>query len=329
MADPYSLEESELRERENRFNSLRAMDSYDIALALASGYSLYGETAMRDLMSYDPVKYQEVQKWQKWIQTGDTVNAIASGEHGSATTQIDKSTNTVNNSINSWTNMNSNERTHDQVQALLTGRLSNNQTATTATQEMLNLKSQIAELEEKMANLPKEAKASFKGDVPQYVVDAFVSNNAQRYQSEINKLQSRYQSALDLYKTELSNAQWMTEMDLKQKEYNFKVNQQNWENAYKTSQTAWEQAFKTRQQDRTEQYQANALLMNNIKTDKNGNPYIINPDGTYEYLSDATYSNAIKGQIQSAIDSLNASWKDGTDGGQCEEFTDSFNRTTF
>ena len=286
------------------------MDSYDIALALASGYSLYGETAMRDLMSYDPVKYQEVQKWQKWIQTGDTVNAIASGEHGSATTQIDKSTNTVNNSINSWTNMNSNERTHDQVQALLTGKLSNNQTATTATQEMLNLKSQIAELEEKMANLPKEAKASFKGDVPQYVVDAFVSNNAQRYQSEINKLQSRYQSALDLYKTELSNAQWMTEMDLKQKEYNFKVNQQNWENAYKTSQTAWEQAFKTRQQNRTEQYQANSLLMNNIKTDKDGKPYIINPDGTYEYLSDATYSNALKGQIQGAIDSLNTAWQD-------------------
>lgn len=270
------------------------MDSYDIALALSSGYSLYGETAMRDLMSFDPAKYQEVQKWMKWIQTGDTVNAIASGKSGSATTQIDKTTNTVNNSIESWTNSNSNERTHDQVQELLTGKLGNNQTATTATQEMLNLKSQIAELEEKMANLPKEAKASFKGDVPQYVVDAFVSNNAQRYQSEINKLQSRYQSALDLYKTELSNAQWMTEMDLKQKEYNFKVNQQNWENAYKTSQSAWEQAFKTRQQDRTEQYQANSLLMNNIKTDKNGNPYIINPDGTYTYLTDATYSQALK-----------------------------------
>jgi len=53
------------------------MDSYDIALALASGYSLYGETAMRDLMSYDPAKYEEVKRWEKRIQTGDTVNAIA------------------------------------------------------------------------------------------------------------------------------------------------------------------------------------------------------------------------------------------------------------
>lgn len=77
---------------------------------------------------------------------------------------------------------------------------------------MLNLKEQIAELEEKMANLPNEAQKAFKGDVPQYIVDAFVSNNAQRYQSEINKLQSRYNSALDLYKTELSNTQWEAEM---------------------------------------------------------------------------------------------------------------------
>lgn len=83
------------------------MDSYDIALALSSGYSLYGETAMRDLMSYDPAKYQEVQQWVKRIQTGDTVNAIAQGEHGSATEQLDKSTNTVNDSIDVWVNSNS------------------------------------------------------------------------------------------------------------------------------------------------------------------------------------------------------------------------------
>lgn len=123
---------------------------------------------------------------------------------------------------------------------------------------------------------------------------------------------------LDLYKIEVSNAQWQTEMELKQKEYNFKVNQQNWENA-----------FKTRQQDRIEQYQANSLLMNNIKTDKDGKPYIINPDGTYEYLTDATYEKAIKSQIQKAVDALNLSWQDGMDGGQCEEFTDTFNNTTF
>lgn len=340
IADPYSVEEAELRQRQNRYNSLKAMDSYDIALALASGYSLYGETAMRDLMSYDPVKYEEVKRWEKRIQTGDTVNSIAQWKHGSATEQVTKSTDVVNDSINAWTNNNSNERTHNQVQELLTGKLTNNQTATTATQEMLNLKEEIAELEEKMANLPKEAQKAFKGDVPQYIIDAFVSNNAQRYQSEINKLQSRYNSALDLYKTELSHAERESEMELKVAEYNFKINQQNWDNAFKTSQQNWENAFKinselwnqqfkTRQQDRTEKYQSDSLLMNNVKTDKKWMPYIVNPDGTYTYLTNSTESKLLESYVQNAVDTLNAVYQDGMDGGQCEEFTDSFNNSVY
>jgi hypothetical protein len=40
--------------------------------------------------------------------------------------------------------------------------MANNQVATTATQEMLNINKQIAEYEEKLNNLEKEANAAFK-----------------------------------------------------------------------------------------------------------------------------------------------------------------------
>jgi hypothetical protein len=90
--------------------------------------------------------------------------------------------------------------------------MNSNQTAQTATQEMLNINKDIAEIQEKMNKLPQEAKKAFKGDVPQYIVDAFVANRNAQYQSELNKLQSRYNSAVDLYKTELSNEQWKAEM---------------------------------------------------------------------------------------------------------------------
>ena len=153
------------------------MQSYDIALALSSGYSLYGETAMRDLATYNPQKYQEVQTELKKIQQGDTMNAIASGETATATTQADNATNVVNSSIDTWVNQNSTSRNSGQVQDILTDKLANSQTATTATQEMLNLQAQMAEIEERIANLPKEAQKAFKGDVPQYIVDAYVANN--------------------------------------------------------------------------------------------------------------------------------------------------------
>ena len=149
----------------------------------------------------------------------------------------------MNNSITSWVNQNSTERTSDQVQSLLTDKLANSQVANSATEEMLNINAQIAEIEERMNNLPNEAKKAFKGDVPQYIIDAYVSNNSQRLQSELNKLQSRYNGAIELYKTELSQKQWETEMELKEKEYNFKVSQQNWENTFKQNQQNWTQYY--------------------------------------------------------------------------------------
>lgn len=123
---------------------------------------------------------------------------------------------------------------------------------------MLNIKSQIAEIEEKMANLPNEAKKAFRGDVPQYIVDAYVANNSQRLQSELNKLQSRYNGAIELYKTELAQKQREVEMDLKNRQFNFDVNQSMRERNFKATQQAWENDYKTK-----------SLLMSSIKTDAN------------------------------------------------------------
>jgi hypothetical protein len=51
---------------------------------------------MRDLATYDPQKYQEVQSELKKIQQGDTMNAIASGETDSITKQTTKASDTIN-----------------------------------------------------------------------------------------------------------------------------------------------------------------------------------------------------------------------------------------
>lgn len=68
---------------------------------------------MRDLATMDPMKYQEIQTELKKIQAENKVNAIASGKHGSATDQINTSTDVVNNDINNRVNANSTDRTYD------------------------------------------------------------------------------------------------------------------------------------------------------------------------------------------------------------------------
>jgi hypothetical protein len=102
---------------------------------------------------------------------------------------------------------------------MLTDKLASSQTAQTATQEMININTQIADIQERMQNLPNEAKKVFKGDVPQYLVDAYVSNNMQRLQSELGTLQNRYSGLIDMYKTEVAQKQWETEMELKNRQF--------------------------------------------------------------------------------------------------------------
>jgi len=286
------------------------MDSYDIALCQTSGVSLYGETAMRDLATYDPQKYQEVQTYIKQIQQGDTVNAIASGENKSTTSQVDNSTKAVNSSIDTWVSQNSTPRSSGQVQDIITNKLASSQVAQTATQEMLNLKKDMAELESELENLPKTVKNQFRGDVPQYIIDAKIANENQRIQAELSKLQSRYNGAIELYKTELAQKQREVEMDLNERKFKSDQNYRNWEMTYNNKKLAlsaqnqaWEQNYKNQQ-----------LKYDNIK-EINGEAYVMDATtGKWTKLSDdmayQTYMTDTKDKLRTYLQMF----PDGADG---------------
>ena len=322
--DPYSPEAVVLRRRQANYQSLQSMDSYDIALCQTSGVSLYGETAMRDLATYDPQKYQEVQTYIKQIQQGDTVNAIASGENKSTTSQVDNSTKAVNSSIDTWVSQNSTPRSSGQVQDIITNKLASSQVAQTATQEMLNLKKDMAELESELENLPKTVKNQFRGDVPQYIIDAKIANENQRIQAELSKLQSRYNGAIELYKTELAQKQREVEMDLNERKFKSDQNYRNWEMTYNNKKLAlsaqnqaWEQNYKNQQ-----------LKYDNIK-EINGEAYVMDATtGKWTKLSDdmayQTYMTDTKDKLRTYLQMF----PDGADGWQCEEFTDAFTYST-
>lgn len=229
---------------------------------------------MRDLQQYDPQKYNDIQNQLKAIQIGENVNSIAKDGHINITSQIESTTQNINNDIDSRAKKNSTAESYSSTLNTLTDKLASSQTAQTATQEMLNINKDIAEIQSKMENLPNEAKKAFKGDVPDYLVRAYVSNKQQEYQAQISKLQSRYQSASDLYKTELAQKQWEAEMELKNKQfqadqtrkqfdYNFKIQQQNRENNFKTNQFNRQVG----QQDRKNNLDLAQFNLQSIKTD--------------------------------------------------------------
>ena len=316
LQDSNSVYADVAQSRINTVKSMLSIDPYDIATAMAAWANPFSDMAMRDLMQYAPERYQQIQAELKKIQGWETANAIATWTAWPNVTWT--ATSNTNNWVDTWAEwVSSSPLQTSQTITKISNAMANNQVATTATQEMLNINKQIAEYKEKLNNLEKEANAAFKWDVPQYIVSAYMANRRQQYQSEINKLESRYNSALDLYKTELSNAQWKEEMNLKYLQYQQWVSNDNW----------------------TRYYQSQQLKMNSIKW-VDGKAYQMNGDWTITQLSDATalmnYNNDVNSALQGYM-SIYTSWwatktgngyKYNVSGGQCETFTDNFTEAT-
>lgn len=307
--DPNSIENIMNTARNMNYTALQSMSSEDIATSINAWYSPYWTQAMRDLMQFDPAKYQEVQNFLKEQQGQTSVNDIMKDWVVKGTTVTKTNTDSLNSSVD--TRASSVSSSPEQAWNMtneISKTMASNATATSATQEMLNINKDIAEYEQKLKDLPSEAKKAFKWDVPQYVYQAYVSNKAQEYQSAIDKLEKRYNSAMDLYKTELSNAQWEAEMNLKERQFQQNVNNDNRTRTYQSMQL-----------DLSRQN----LALNSIKRD-NGKAYQINSDWSITQLTDATAYNSYVASVNSAIQWYNAVYQDGMQGGQCETFTDNF-----
>ena len=319
-ADPNAIQATINMARENNFKNLQKMSSYDIALSMAYWTDPYWAQAMADLAQFDPQKYQDIQMQLKNIQSMEDVNNIAQGNWVDKTAQTDRTTETINNDADRWLDQNAKWDERESLKETLQLAMNSNQTAQTATQEMLNINKDIAEIQEKMNNLPQEAKKAFKGDVPQYIVDAFVANRNAQYQSELNKLQSRYNSAVDLYKTELSNEQWKAEMWLKQMQLQADLNAQAWDQAYKTKQFEW----------------SKAMDMQNINLKKiqwfQGKAYQVNANGTVSELTSVPGKSSmdlLRDQVITSVQQYFSNIEDWEVAGSCEHATNTWNQALY
>lgn len=313
VADPYNVEKATNQARIANLRRLQTMSSEDIATSITWWYTPYGDQAMRDLMQYNPEKYVEVQQFIKQQKWQNSINSITTGEiSGMNTTQT--AIDNVNNWVDSWADgLSSSPQQAWQLVTNISSSMANNWVATTATQEMLNLNAQMADIQEKMANVKKDAQKAFKWDVPQYIVDAYANNRLQKYQSEYNKLESRYNAAMDLYKTELDNAKWKEEMNLKYLQYQQWVSESNWKQYYQSMQ----------------------LKQSSVQR-VNGKAYQMNFDWTMTQISDTTayttYQKNTSQLLQWYIAQYTNGWATKTANGykyniswwQCEAFTDNF-----
>ena len=307
LADPYSIEAKMYASRKNNYEALQSLDSYDIAVLVSDGTTPYGEQAMYDLQRYDPVKYKEIQDYVKEIKAEDYINNLTHWSANLGSNIVDVTDTTIENDIKSWVDQNSDERTADQINTSLSDKIDNNLTIGSAKAQMIKYKEQIVDLQAELEDLPNQAKKAFKGDVPDYFYKAYISNNSQRIQHDIEKLESKYTWLADIYKTELAQAQREAEMELKYKQLSATETQNKFDQWYKMAQ----------------------LEQNSVQwaKDSNGNMYaykIIN--WQVVKVTDGTAYQWYLTNVDSTVTQANQMvWQYF---GQCEVFTDSMSNKT-
>lgn len=235
LTDWYAINQQIVQSRINKVVALQNMNVNDLANIVYSGTTPYGETAMRDWKKYDPAGYAEYEKTLKALYAQDRVNSLThwaapENEVKTFTNSVDKN---IENDVSNFEKDNSGPDSKEWASYILNLKLESDEAAQTAKQEMNNIKKDVADIEAQIEDLPRLAREKFKGDTPDYLVQAYISNNQQRLQRELSKLESRYNAAAEIYKTEIAEKQREAEFELKQAEHNRAMTNDNFDRQYK------------------------------------------------------------------------------------------------
>ena len=216
LEDENSVYKSMNQARINAFKSLQSMSDESLAAAIIGGEMSGDSQAMRDLMQYDPAKYESVKLAEKQIRGQMNINTITSGE-GDYVTSATNGKSWLNNDIADFANSNWTSLTSAaSILSDVNSTLSSNQSFNSANETMDALESDMATLQNRLKNLKKEANTIFKGDVPQYLVNAYVANRTAEIQDQLSVLETRYN-----YAQTRANQEWSRTMDVMN--YNLKV----------------------------------------------------------------------------------------------------------
>lgn len=209
LEDENSVYRTMTQSRINAFKELQSMSDETIAAALIGGEMSSDSQSMRDLMQYDPAKYESVKLAEKQIRWQMNINTITSWK-GDYVTSATNGKSGLNNDIADFANSNSTSLTS--VASILSDvntTLSSNQSFNSANESMDALESDMAVLQNRIKNLKKEASQVFKWDAPDYLVKAYIANRTAEIQDQLSILETRYN-----YAQARANQEWSRTMDV-------------------------------------------------------------------------------------------------------------------
>lgn len=233
---PYDHSSSEWKKAEARllqYQKINALSIPQLASAINAWNILSGWQAMRDLQTYNPEKYQQLQEYQKKEDTLDQINMISTGNFNDSETSLqDKTWESINNYLNetvanAW---------WDALSRMdLDTALSQNQWLVNYAERMSYYQAQINQLDQTIGNLAEDARSRLSKttgeNVPEYMIQNYINNRSKKLYKQRDNLLNQYNYYKWVYEAQVEEEATAWERNYKERQLQLQQDKALWDQA--------------------------------------------------------------------------------------------------
>lgn len=279
---PYDHNSNEWKKAEARlkqYERVNALSVPQLASSIKAWSILSGGQAMRDLQTYNPEKYQQLQEYQKKEETLDQINMISSGNVKDSETDLqDKTADSINNYLNETV---ANAWGDSLSRMDLDTALSQNQGLVNYAERMSYYQAQINQLDQTIADLADDARTRLSKttgeNVPEYMIQNYINNRSKKLYKQRDNLLNQYNYYKWVYEAQVEQEAQEWERDYKERQLKLQEDKALWDQAMDTAKLTYD--------------------YDKLYSDKDMSKYTTASGDAWEWLS--AYINSIQDKIAS------------------------------
>ena len=227
---PYDHSSIEWKKAEARLAQYQKINSLTVEQLASSikGWSIlaWGQ-AMRDLQTYNPEKYQQLQDYQKKEEALNQINMMASGNFTDSSKSLqDQTWEAINNYLNETV---ANAGGDALSRMDLDTALSQNAWLVNYAERMSYYQAQINQLDQTIGNLAEDARRRLSKttgeNVPEYMIQNYINNRSKKLYKQRDNLLNQYNYYKWVYEAQVEQEATAWERDYKERQ--LKLQEQN------------------------------------------------------------------------------------------------------
>lgn len=280
---PYDHNSNEWKKAEARlkqYERVNALSVPQLASSIKAWSILSGGQAMRDLQTYNPEKYQQLQEYQKKEETLDQINMISSGNVKDSETDLqDKTADSINNYLNETV---ANAWGDSLSRMDLDTALSQNQGLVNYAERMSYYQSKINQLDQTIWDLEEDARRRLSKttgeNVPEYMIQNYVNNRSKKLYKQRDNLLNQYNYYKWVYEAQIEQEATEWERNYKERQLKLQEDKALWDQAMDQANMNYKYDQLNYDYDKLYSSEVEWTGTGKMRTERNNNPTAMTTD---------------------------------------------------